>query len=235
MCFKSRFTLINEWAYFVVQILPLLIGTLTSATFESVGFTLSRITPFLRCASPKGDTLGNTLLTPYMPFIGFRDSIHTRNLYLFLSHILRDGGGIVLALKASLLTSSYWDLTAEVTFWPVIALTIIYLDIIMYFLLIWGHLRMKMTGLREGWDIITMADHLTLFRHSNLVDLFDGSCIATRSSLLDILGNVRVKLGYWKRKDGTRWFGFRAIGVPSGKSDSISAAHPPLSPPRVVD
>ena len=58
-----------------------------------------------------------------------------------------------------------------------------------------------------------MADHLTLFRHSNLKGMFEGSCIATRQSMERTLGHIRIKLRYWERKtDGARWYGFRAVG-----------------------
>ncbi len=76
---EPRFDLLNEWAYFVIQILPIIVGTVTTTTFESVIDSLSRITPFIRCASPEGDTANNTILLSYLPILGVAESFRTKN------------------------------------------------------------------------------------------------------------------------------------------------------------
>lgn len=195
---------------------------------------LSRITPFIRCAQPDGDTIANTILKPFMPLLGILDSVETKNYHLLPAPILEFAGGLILGLKASLLSSSYPDISVNVTNWTLYSLFVVYGVIILYILYIMFYLKHRKTGLRNDWDVVTMADHLTLFRRSNLRRIFEGSCIATRPSMKSVLGDTRIKLGYWKRKDkktgkkadgseeerkdGSQWYGFRAIFPETGTS-----------------
>ena len=110
---------------------------------------LSRITPFIRCAHDDGDTMANTILKPFMPFLGIRDSIKTKNYHLFLAHILQFGGGFILGLKASLLSSAYPDISVNVTSWTLFSLFGVYCVIILYIVFIIAYLRNRKTGLRE--------------------------------------------------------------------------------------
>ena len=212
----QHITLLDEWAYFVIQILPLIIGTITSAGLEAIILALSRITPFIRCVQPGGDTAGNTILKTFYPLVGMRDALKTKNYLLCVSHILLFGGGVILALKASLLTASYPDVSANVTEWTLGALFGIYVAIIAYIAFVMVFVNGRKTGLRNNWDIITIADHLTLFRHSNLLRLFEGSSVATRESMDEVLGDVRLKLAYWKRRDDKVWYGFRVTNTNQG-------------------
>jgi hypothetical protein len=209
LVYKQSFQVANEWAYFFLQVSPIVIGTITSSTLDAIILTLSRITPFMRCASPSGDTAGNTILRSYFPLPSFLDTIATRSHHLIFSHVFYFLSFVVLGLKASLLSTKNSHYTyAYVTPWALYSLLGLYASIAVYIVAIIIYLHDRPTGLRNEWDTITIADHLTLFRHSDFLDKFEGSCIADRKSMLARLGGIRLKLGYWRHGDKW-WFGFK--------------------------
>lgn len=213
LCFKPKFTLLNEWAYFVLQIFPTIIGTITAATLEAIITALSRITPFMRCASPIGALAKTSIMLPYVPLLGLGASWrsrHSENWHLLVANVILWLGYPVLGLKAALLSASIDTGMAEASNWAVYALLCAYFIITIFIVGIAVYLHGRTTGLRHGWDTVNIADHLVLFRHSNFLDTFEGSCIATRESMLEKLGNMRLKLGYWER-DGEHWYGFNEI------------------------
>jgi len=213
---KPRFELMNEWAYFVVQILPTVIGTITTASLEAIVSALSRITPFMRCARPEGDTADTSIMLPYVPQLDIFDSISSGNWHLFVSGVILFLSYPVLGLKAALLSASIEDGVAQVTGWTLYALLGAYVLITLFIAGVALYLHNRPTGLRKGWDTVNLADHLVLFRHSNFLDSFEGSCIATRKSMKELLGKTRLKLDYWSHdgdedRDEDLWYGFKEV------------------------
>jgi len=209
---KPKFGLLNEWAYFVLQIFPTIIGTITNATLEAIVTSLSRITPFIRCVRPEGDVARTSLFLPYIPLLSLWASLESKNWILFWANLILWLGYPVLGLKAALLSASIDDGVAEVTTWALYALFAAYLAITIFIVCVAIYLPRRQTGLREGWDTVNIADHLVLFRKSDFLDDFRGSCIATRDSMTAKLGGMRVKLGYWREEgDDEVWHGFKAV------------------------
>jgi len=212
LCIKPKFELLNEWAYFVLQIFPTVIGTITTATLEAVITALSRITPFMRCARPDGDAAATSILLPYVPLLGPINSIRSGNWILFWANFILWLGYPVLGLKAALLSASINDGVAEVTNWTLYALLTAYVIITVFIACVVIFLERHPTGLREGWDTVDIADHLVLFRKSDFLDKFEGSCVATKESMGEVFAGMKVKLGFWPQEsDGGRWFGFREV------------------------
>lgn len=211
LCFKPKFDLLNEWAYFVLQIFPTIIGTVTFASLEAITTSLSRITPLMRCARPRGDLAATSILMQYVPMQSFANSVASRNWNLFCTNIIIWLGFPVLGLKAALLSASIDTGVAEVTHWTLYALLAAYVVITLYISYVIFYLHNRVTGLRKDWDTVSIADHLVLFRHSNFLDAFKGSSIATRDSILTKLGHMRLKLQYWRQDDGKLWYGFNRV------------------------
>jgi len=208
---KPKFTLLNEWAYFVLQIFPTIIGTVTATSLEAIITSLSRITPFIHCAREGGSLAGTSIMLPYMPCLGLRTSFLTRragNWHLLLANVVNWLSYFVLGLKAALLYASFDEGYAVASDWPLYSLFWVYVLIVLFIVFVWSYLRERRTGLREGWDTVNIADHLVLFRHSNFLDTYEGSCIATRESMEKKLGNMRLELDFWDR-DGEAWYGFQ--------------------------
>ncbi|KAK5656566.1 hypothetical protein OQA88_4545 [Cercophora sp. LCS_1] len=226
LCFKPKFDLLNEWAYFVLQIFPTIIGTVTFASLEAITTALSRITPFMRCARPGGDVAATSVLMQYIPMLSFADSAASRNWNLFCANVILWLGFPVLGLKAALLSASIETGVAEVTHWTLYALLAAYAIITLYVSWVVFYLRNRVTGLRKEWDTVNIADHLVLFRHSNFLDSFEGSCIATRKSILARLGSMQLKLQYWTQDDGQFWYGFNQMprGVEEENPDTVVEA-----------
>lgn len=222
--FKESFHLENGWAYFVIQFLPIIIGTATSSSLEAIIMTLSRITPFMRCANPKGDFARDTIFWRFIPLQDVSDALATRNWLLAVSHFYRFLSYCVQGLKASLLSMDGND-TAEVTHWALYVVSVVYILIEAYIVAVIVYLYCRQsTGLREGWDIVTIADYLALFRHSNFLNKFEGSCIADRDSMVDTLGNLKLRLGYWRRGGNALWYGFGEVST--GKLFATVAINP---------
>jgi hypothetical protein len=204
---KPSFSLLNEWAYFFLQIFPIVIGTVTTAGLEAIITALSRVTPFMRCVRPEGDLAKTSIMLPYVPLLGPLDSFSSGNWHLVWANGILWLGYPVLGLKSALLTASLVDGTAEVTDWALHALLAAYTIITVFIIAVLIELSGKPTGLRNEWDTVNIADHLVLFRQSNFLDCFEGSCIATRKSMSDRLEGKRLRLGYWSpvgTQNGTR-------------------------------
>lgn len=150
-------------------------------------------------------------MLPYMPILGLRTSYLTRNdgnWHLFLANVVDWLSYLVLGLKAALLYASFDEGYAVASDWPLYSLFLVYVLIVLFIVYVWRYLRNRRTGLREEWDTVNIADHLVLFRHSNFLDTFEGSCIATRESMEEKLGKMRLELDFWDR-DGEAWYGFQ--------------------------
>ncbi|KAK0125656.1 hypothetical protein ONS96_009490 [Cadophora gregata f. sp. sojae] len=212
LIFKPRFKVLNQWGYFFVQIFPAVIGTITSSFLRGITLTLSRLTPFILCAAPSGSTAGVSILREYFPDPSLRDVVKTKNFTLGFAWTLFILGNVILGFKASLLNTNVADGYREaiVATWALYPLIAIYSFVAVFMLVV--IFRMKAagsTGLR--WDPVSLADHLILFRHSNFLRHFEGTDMATRGSMFEVLKDLPLKLGYWKRIEGNTtsyWHGF---------------------------
>lgn len=223
--FFPTFNVIGQWGYFTIQILPVIIGTITAAFLDGIAVTLSRLTPFIRCAASGGATAGDTILRNYFPNPQLVEAWKTRNLLLLSAWILCITGNVILAFKASLLNTTDDD-EAIVTPWALETLTVIYGLVALFILAVMRWIRAKKsTGLR--WDPVSIADHLMLFRHSNVLKYFEGTDLAERDSMLEALKGLRLRLGYWKRENGDIWHGFGLVETGDSEIGRVFNEDPP--------
>ncbi|OCK89132.1 uncharacterized protein K441DRAFT_700111 [Cenococcum geophilum 1.58] len=208
LLFKPTFRVLNQWGYFFIQIFPAVVGTITASFLRGITLTLSRLTPFILCAREDGATAGETILRDYFPDPSLTDVWDTRNFTLGYAWALFILGNFILGFKASLLnTTDYGE--AIVSTWALYPLICIYFFIALFMIVVIIMLeRVGSTGLR--WDPVSLADHLVLFRHSNFLTAFEGTDLAERRSMFEILGDLRVMLGYWRRGN-TIWHGFGLV------------------------
>ena len=215
----STFNVIGQWSYFTVQILPVVIGTITAAFLKGVAFNLSRLTPFILCASSNGASAGDTILREYFPNPKLVEAWRTRNWLLLSAWILCFAGNVILAFKATLLNTTD-DNKATITRWALVPLTVIYGLVALFLLaLMWRFRDKKVTGLR--WDPVSIADHLMLFRHSNVLNYFEGTDFAERDSMFEALKQLRLRLGYWTRENGDIWHGFGLMETGDSRIDIV--------------
>lgn len=223
--FYPTFDVTSQWGYFTIKILPTVIGTITAAFLDGIALTLSRLTPFILCASSDGATAGDTILRQYFPNPDLFEILKTRNWLLLSAWSLCFAGNVILAFKASLLNTTADD-EAIVTRWALIPLTVIYGLIALFVLVVMRWLReKKSTGLR--WDPVSIADHLMLFRHSNVLGYFEGTDLANRRSIFKVLKRLRLRLGYWKRENGDIWHGFGLMESENSENGIIDIEEPP--------
>jgi len=210
-----EFSLNGIWSYFIIQIMPTLIGTVTSVLLESVVLNLFRITPYIACASsPGGSTAGKTIMRTFFPSPGFRTAVRSRedisngNVLLSFSFIMYAVGYTVLAFKSVLLTSTEPRSKASKvysTYWAAWTLFVFYCLVDVHTIWVILYLRDRNTGLL--WDPVSMADQLALFRGARFISKLEGSSIATPESMRNHFKNEPLQLGYWKYGD-TYWHGF---------------------------
>ncbi|KAH7342525.1 hypothetical protein BKA65DRAFT_537778 [Rhexocercosporidium sp. MPI-PUGE-AT-0058] len=212
LLFKPKFKVLNQWGYFFIQIFPAVVGTITASFLRGITVTLSRITPFILCASPSGATAGKTILREYFPDPSMTDAFQTKSFILSFAWILFIIGSFILGFKASLLNTDLADGYREaiVATWALYPLICIYTFVALFMVAVIVKMELaSSTGLR--WDPVSLADHLVLFRHSNFLRFFEGTDMATRDSMHEILKGLPLRLGYWIRTDGdasTSWHGF---------------------------
>lgn len=223
LIFKPRFRVLSQWGYFFVQIFPAVIGTITASFLHGITMNLSRLAPFMRCAAPSGSTAGRTILREYFPDPSIRDAFGAKNYTLIFAWILFILGNFILGFKASLLNTDMTDGYREaiVSTWALYPLIAIYSLVALFMLVVIIRMRAAgSTGLL--WDPVSLADHLVLFRHSNILKHFERTDMATRESMFKVLREIPLKLGYWKWTEGnaTRyWHGF---GIPESVENGIS-------------
>lgn len=224
---KKSFTIEYAWGYFVIQVLPIVIGTLTITLLDGGVEAFSRITPFMLSANDRGATADKTILAGYMPILGFRDSFRIRNWPLLWCNILSFLANFtILGFKAALLTTEDYEY-AEATPYAIRSLLGIYgLLAIHYVGLLW-YFHGRLTGLR--WDPVSIADHLVLFRHSDFLDRFDGAWIGSMENVRRELGGMILRLGYWSR-GGVLWHGFGLVHQ-DGFTEKVNEEDPPQSNP----
>lgn len=223
--FFPIFNIMGQWSYFTIQILPVIIGTITASFLDGMALTLTRLTPFILCASSNGAFAGDTILGQYFPNPGLFEAWRTRNWLLLSAWILCFAGDWILALKASLLNTTDND-KAIITRWALIPLIVIYgLVILLILAVMWWLRHKKLTGLR--WDPVSIADHLMLFRHSNILNYFEGTDLAERDSMFEALKRLRLRLGYWIRENGDIWHGFGLMETGDSKIDMVGNTDPP--------
>jgi hypothetical protein len=177
---------------------------------HGIAVNLSRVTPFMLAAVPEGSTFRKTILASYFPGLSLRDAIATGNGLLASVWILEILFGMILSFKSALLNTTDYRIYVEaiVTSWALYALIALYslMGILTIFLVY--ELHDRVTGLR--WEQASIADLLTLFRHSDFLDKFEGTDIAARDSMFDRFQDDSLKIGYWYRGDEI-WHGFGGI------------------------
>lgn len=218
---KESFHISYGWGYFVIQVLPTVLGTISYELLHSLVTTLTRVTPYMLCASEgasggiPGATADKTILQGYSQTLGPLDSLKTGNWLLLFSFCVIWLSDFIVSLKAAILNTENYEI-AWANHWAIIPLLVIYGFISIHVALVFFWLRRRRTGLR--WDPVSIADQLILFRHANFLHKFQGSCIAQRESMIEKLGSLRIRLGYWKINQ-TYWHGFGAVPGPSKPDD----------------
>ncbi|KAH6874582.1 hypothetical protein B0T10DRAFT_586201 [Thelonectria olida] len=97
---------------------------------------------------------------------------------------------------------------ATVVPWALVTLLALYATISFYIVAVYFFLRGRVTGLR--WDPVSIADQLVLFRHSEFLLDFEGTSLASRKAIDDVLRDLQLRVGYW-RKGSAYWHGFDLV------------------------
>lgn len=71
-----------QWGFFATQVLSVVIGTITVLFLKGMALTLSRLSPFILCASSNGASAGDTILRQYFPGPKLVEAWKTRNCLL---------------------------------------------------------------------------------------------------------------------------------------------------------
>ncbi|EQL02450.1 hypothetical protein OCS_01839 [Ophiocordyceps sinensis CO18] len=211
------FPLTNIWMYFVVQVLPTAVGTVTTTFLRCIVLNLNRLTPFIRCAGGDsttsadklGCTAGGRILRWFFPYFSYRDAFATRSGLLLGSSLVEFIALFLLGIKAALLNTAGLR-HVQANGWAALFLLVVYVMLDVHTVWVMCYMRNRTTGLR--WDPVSIADHLALFRGAGFLDEFAGACIASPSSMKARLRNLRLRLGYWRT--GTKlWHGFDATAT----------------------
>lgn len=210
LIFTDDFSFNSQWGYLAIQILPPVLGTITASLWHGIAINLSRITPFMLAAEPAGSTFRKTILGSYFPGLSLRNAIATGNGLLAFVWILELLSATILSFKSSLLNTTNYKIyvVAVVTSWALYSLIVIYSLMNVLTIVLVCKMHDRVTGLR--WEPASIADHLTLFRHSDFLDKFEGTDTAERDSIWDRLQDDCLRLGYWNR-DNEIWHGFGKI------------------------
>lgn len=225
-----------QWGFFATQVLPVVIGTITVLFLKGMALTLSRLSPFILCATSNGASAGDTILRQYFPGPKLVEAWKKQNFLLLCVWILYLAGNVIVAFKAALINATD-EKGLIVTHWALIPLIVIYGLIALVILTVMWTLRgKKLTGLR--WDPVSIADHLMLFRHSNVLIYFDGTDLAEKDSMFEALKRLHLRLGYWERENGDIWHGFGLMETEDSRIHTIGNKDPtrkcqyPAFPPR---
>jgi Protein of unknown function (DUF3433) len=217
LIFVKSISFSSQYGYFMIQILPPLLGTITASLWRSIMITLSRIWPYIASASgdssatKRMDSARRTILARCFPVPEIYDMIRNGNGLLMMTWILWILSTFVLAFKAVLLNTIDWDdyWEANVTAWALYSLLSIYGLLIVGLAALIYCLWELPTGLR--WDPVSIADHLVLFHHSNFLAEFEGMETSSRDRLHERFRSGRFRLGYWQRGSLGVWHGFGKI------------------------
>lgn len=217
LIFVHNVSFSSQYGYFGIQILPPVVGTITTSLWSSITISFGRISPYIASASDdstvykRQNSARRTILAQYFPVPDIFDMIGNGNVLLVFTHIVWFLSDFVLAFKAALLNTTdyndYWE--ATVTFWALYSLIAVYLLLTVCLIALVWHLRAVQTGLL--WDPVSIADHLVLFRHSNFLAEFDGMEASSRHSLHERFRRSHFRLGYWDRGSLGIWHGFGRI------------------------
>ncbi|KAF2793993.1 hypothetical protein K505DRAFT_361505 [Melanomma pulvis-pyrius CBS 109.77] len=210
LLFYNYFSFNSQWGYLAIQILPPVLGTITASLWHGIAMNLSRMTPFMLAAAPAGSTFRKTILGSYFPGLSLRNTIATRNGLLAIVLVVELLSAAILSFKSSLLNTANYEsyVEAVVTSWTLYSLIAIYSLLSVLTSILTYRMHGRVTGLR--WEPASIADHLTLFRHSDFLNEFEGTDTADRESIWDHMRDDCLKLGYWKRGNEI-WHGFGKI------------------------
>ncbi|KAH6692203.1 hypothetical protein F5X68DRAFT_258924 [Plectosphaerella plurivora] len=209
--YVSEWEVENFWTNAFLTILPYILGTTSAVWVQSIVTNLSRMTPFLLCASKDGALATHSIFQECFPVPSMWDAWRCKCWFLVLSHLISWLTAFLVALKASLLgadreTGEFWIVS-----WAAQVLLGIYAAASLYIIGVACYLHERDTGLREDWDPVNIADHMAQFRHSDFLHLFAGTGGVERDSMIadPMLSTLKLKLGYWRLGEcGERWYGF---------------------------
>ncbi|KDQ16444.1 hypothetical protein BOTBODRAFT_172974 [Botryobasidium botryosum FD-172 SS1] len=199
--------------HLIIRFIPAIIGTATTVLWRSVVLTLARISPYISMAQPsRHTTASRSLLASYFPAPliaeAFRNKHHLLALCLLMSYFI----GFITPLKSTLLiptTDTNGTIYVAVTRGVGIALislyTILSAMILSILIRLWG----RPTGLR--WDPVSIADQVALFHGSNVLQGFQGLDLADEEKVRSRLNDRRYSLGYWRKENGTLWYGIAEV------------------------
>jgi Protein of unknown function (DUF3433) len=233
LIFMDSISFNSQYGYFMIQILPPILGTITAFSWRSITTTLSRISPYMASvsdnssANKRGSSARRAILARYFPLPEVYDMARNGDGLLTITWILWILSDFVLAFKAVLLNTIDWDdyWEANVTAWALYSLISIYGLLIVGLTALIYCLWDIPTGLR--WDPVSIADHLVLFHHSNFLAEFEGTETGSRDRLYERFRSGRFRLGYWSRGSLGVWHGFGQLesDLQGMNSDPAVASH----------
>lgn len=225
---RSEFSLSGIWSYFVIQIMPIIFGTITSALLESIVMNLFRITPYIACAASSGGSkAGKTIMRTFFPSPGWRTAVRSRedlsqgNVLLSVSFVLWVLSYTVLGFKGVLLNTDD-ETEASSNEWAAVTLLVFYCLVDAQTIWVILYLRGRDTGLL--WDPVSVADQLALFRRAHFISKLNGSSITTRDSMRNCFKDEELRLGYWKCGT-TYWHGFGPKAPLTGYDGEVHGDH----------
>ncbi|KXJ94098.1 hypothetical protein Micbo1qcDRAFT_231662 [Microdochium bolleyi] len=202
---------LNNGDYFVFRILPQLLGAVVLVYSQCVTSVAFRIMPFAQLASDDARVRERAVFQP---------------MYLksfLLPKVMRDWKMTVIAVNTWLLNltipllSSIFTVilkdgqwtwaTGQAVTWTLVVLYAISTLSTLFMQFTW---RRKRTGLRDGWDLRSLADFILLAAQSNSASKYRSTeVMATRDRMRDWFSGKDIeRLGFWNAPESSDpWYG----------------------------
>ncbi|OCL05904.1 hypothetical protein AOQ84DRAFT_390563 [Glonium stellatum] len=196
--------------YFVGRYAPGVVGTITTLTYISISQALARILPYMYMAA-SDETVGQqgcktsglrTVGSPFIPVLAFPFLPLESRQWLKFGLLL--GRIVVLyitGLKSGFLgvapVGNEYIITAHMAIaWALISIYLLDVTLILWVLIV---VCSCPTGLK--WDPTTIADQISLFHDSTVLDDFRELEASPNSSAHYLLQEKNYRLRYWKKGD----------------------------------
>lgn len=234
--------------YFVFRILPQLLGAVVLIYTQCVTSVAFRINPFAQLASDDARARERAVFqSMYLKSFLLPKSVRERQMAIIVSNawLLNLTIPLLSALFTVVLKDGRWTwATGQAVAWTLVALYVVSTASVLFTLFTW---RNKKTGLRQGWDLRSLADFILLASQSNSANKYRSTeVMATRDRIKDWFSGKDVeRLGFWDAPESNGpWYG---LGVEEtiveekvsaklwtrGQGDSMSvasgASHMPIA------